>query len=412
MKNKINKLKGSRVEVEVTLDNKEFQAYYQPQYDEAASKIAIKGFRPGAAPKNLVDQAIDHEKIFSSAVQEAVRWSLDEIKKENNWTLIDHPKVEVTDSKEGVTYKATLTFFPEVELGDYRKIAKKIFSQKKDVTVSDDEINKTIDYVVKSRAAETRVARVAATGDLVELDIETMSEGKVVPNSSFKNERFILGESHFITGFDKHLEGKKEGETAAFNIIAPADYWQKQLQGKQLDFTVKINGVFERKLPALDDAFAQTLGPTFKTVDDMKKSIREGLTMEKQDKEVEKLRIQAIEEIAKDSKMDVPEILIERTLDGIVADMKRMVPAEDNKSPEALNKELREKLRDRAVHNVRGNLAMYKIAQDEKLEPTKEEVEAEAKKHGVDLEKEYDYIYGTLQNQKVFAFLQSQADKL
>ena len=409
MKNKINKLKGSRVEIEVTLDDKEFQQYYQPQYDAAASSITIKGFRPGTAPKNLVDQAIDHEKLFTAAVQDAVRSTLDDIKKENNWSLIDHPKVEVTDSKEGVTYKATLTLFPEVELGDYRKIAKKVFSQKNDVKVTDEEIDKTLEYVVKSRAAETRVARVAATGDLVEIDIETASEGKPVENGSFKNDRFILGESHFIEGFDKKLEGKKEGDTATFQITAPKNYWQKELQGKTLDFTVKVNGVFERKVPALNDEFAQTLGPTFKTVDDMKKSVREGLTMEKQDKEIEKLRIQAIEQIAKDAKMDVAEILVERTLDGIVADMKRMAPPDANKNPEALEKEMREKLRDRAVGNVRGNLAMYQIAKVEKLEPTKEEVEAEAKKHGFDLNKEYDYIYGTLQNQKVFKFLESQA---
>lgn len=408
MKNKIKKLAGSKVELEVTLTDAEFQTYYQPAYDEAAKHIAIKGFRPGTAPKNLVDQAIDHEKIFSLAVQEAVRWSLDTIKKENNWTLIDHPKVEVTDSKEGVTYKATLTVFPDVELADYRKIAKKVFSQKKPVTITDEEIDKTIDYVVKSRAAETRVARPAGTGDLVEIDIETVIEGKPVPNGSFKNDRFILGESHFIEGFDKHLEGKKEGEGATFSIKAPDTYWQKEVRGKTLDFTIKINGVFERKLPILNDEFAKTLGPTFKTVDDMKKSVREGMTLEKEEKETEKLRIQAIEEIAKSAKIDVPEILIERTLDGIVADMKRMVPPEENKNPEELNKEMRVKLRDRAINNVRGNLSMYKIAQDEKLEPTKEEVGEEAKRHGVDLEKEYDYIYGTLQNQKVFKFLESQ----
>src|SRR3990167_2341507 len=113
MKTKINKLKGSRVELEVKLDDKEFQKYYQPEYESASSKIAIKGFRPGLAPKNLVDQAVDHEKVFSAAMQEAVRTTLEEVKKENNWTLIDHPRVEVTDSKDGVTYKATLTIFPE-----------------------------------------------------------------------------------------------------------------------------------------------------------------------------------------------------------------------------------------------------------------------------------------------------------
>lgn len=411
MQKKIKKLPGSQVELEVTLENKQFQEYYQLAYDDAAKTITIKGFRPGAAPKELVDQAIDHDKVFHAAVQDAVKTSLDEIKRENDWSLIDSPRVEVTegDPEKGVTYKATLTLFPEVELGNYKKTAKKIFSEKKEVAVGDEEVAKTIDWVRKSRAAVTRVARPSAMGDMVEIDIDTQSAGKAVPNSTFKNERFILGESQFISGFDKQLEGKKEGEAANFSITAPADYWQKNFQGKQLDFSVKINGVYERKVPDLTDEFAAGLGPKFKTVEDIKTNVREGLAMEKQEKETEKQRIKLIDEIVKDSQIDVPTILIERTLDGLAADVKRMVPPEENKNPEALDKEMREKLRERAVQNVKGNLVMYKLAQVERLEPTKEEIEAEAAKAGVDLEKEHDYIYNNLQNQKVFAFLENQA---
>lgn len=413
MKNKIKKIPGSQIELEVTLSNEEFQDYYKPAYEDAARSVTIKGFRPGTAPKELVDGALDHDKIFRAALQDAVRWSLDEIKKENDWSFIDSPKVEVTDGdpEKGISYKATLTVFPEIELGNYKKAAKKVFSEKTEIQVADDEIAKTIDWVRGSRAAVTRVSRSAAMGDMVEIDIDTMSQGKAVPNSSFKNDRFILGESQFIAGFDKHLEGKKEGETATFSITAPNTYWQKDLQGKQLDFTVKINGVYERKLAELNDEFAATLGPNFKNMDDVKKSVREGLAMEKQEKETEKQRIKVIDEIVKDSKIDVPNILVERTLDGMVADFERMVPPQDNKNPESLRAEMREKLRDRALQNVKGNLIVYKLAQVEKLEPTKEEIEAEAKRHGVDLEKEHDYIYNNLQNQKVFTFLEKQAQE-
>jgi trigger factor len=183
------------------------------------------------------------------------------------------------------------------------------------------------------------------------------------------------------------------------------------LRRKQLDFTVVIHGVFERTLPELNDEFVAKLGPAFKTVEDLKKNIREGLTAEKQEKENEKLRIKALEAIAKDSKMDIPAILIERTLDSMVADLDRMLPPGENKNPEALKKEMREKFRERATSNVSSNLVMYKLAGVEKLEPTAEELGAEAIKMGVDIEKEHDYIYGTLQNKKVFEFLEAQAKK-
>ena len=335
MKTKIKKLPGSQVELEVTLEQKEFQSYYELAHTDAAKSITIKGFRPGAAPKELVDQAIDQDAVFRAALQDAVRWSLDEIKKENEWSLIDSPRVEVTDGDpaKGVSYKATLTLFPEVELGNYKKAGEKVFSEKKSVTITDEEVDKTIDWVRKSRAGVTRVSRAAASGDVVEIDIDTQSNGKPVPNSSFKNDKFVLGESQFLVGFDKNLEGKKEGETAIFSITAPADYWQKDLQGKKLDFTVKINAVFERTLAEPNNDFAAGLGPNFKTMEDVKKSVREGMTLEKEEKETEKQRIKVIDEIVKGSKIDVPAILVERTLEGLVKDVKRMMPPDETKNP-------------------------------------------------------------------------------
>lgn len=410
MKHDIKKVPGSQIELKVTLDNAEFQKYYDAAEAQAASQVTIKGFRKGAAPKELVAAALDHDAIFHEAINDAVRWSLNEVKAEHEWTLIDQPRIEVTDGEpgKGIAYKATLTVFPDIELGNYKKAAAKVFADKKPVTVAQEEIDKTLEWLRNSRAAETRVARAAKAGDMVEVDIETENNGQPVPNSSFQADRFILGQSNFISGFDKHLEGKKENEVVKFSITAPKDYWQKELQEKQLDFTVVVRGVFERAVPALDDAFAQSLGPNFKTADDLTKNVREGLTLEKEEKEKEKLRAKALENIAKDSKMDIPNILVERTLDSMVADVQRMVPAGDNKNPEALIKEMREKLRDRAKTNVASNLVMYKLAQVEKLEPTAEEVGAEAARLGVDLAKEHDYIYGTLQNKKVFEFLEKQ----
>ncbi len=415
-KTKSKKLPKSQVEVEISLDVKEFQKYWQPAYDEAASKVTLKGFRPGTAPKEMLDQAIDHDKVFEKAVHEAVRFSLNEFTDANNLTLIDQPQVEVLDAKNGVAYKATLTVFPEVKLGNYKKIAKKIFGEKKPVAITPEEIEKTLKWIAGSRAATTLAKRPSKKGDLVELDVETTVGGKPLEGASFKGDRFVVGESHFIKGFDEQIENREEGEDFAFSIVAPADYWQKELRGKSIDFKVKIHGVFDRILPEINDAFAAGLGPNFKTVADLKKSIESGLTQEKVEKENEKLRLKVLDEIAKDSKMELPEIMVERTLVSMIEDVKRVLPKDlpagrqgQIQSPETLERDLREKMRARAEQNVATNLVMYQIAKDEKLEPSKEEIEKDAAMNNVDLEQHYDYSYGRVQNQKVFAWLEAQA---
>jgi trigger factor len=411
MKPAIKKLPASQVEVEVKLTDAEFKVYFEPAFEQALSRVQLKGFRPGMAPKDLAAQAVDHDKVFEKAFMAAVRATLDQIKIENDWTFIDQPRVEMLEQKDGVGYKAVLTLFPEIEMGDYKKIAAKVFSQASEIKIDEAEIEKTLKWLRESRAKVTLVDRVSANGDMIECDIETKVEGKVLDNASFKKERFVVGDSRFIKGFDEQLVNRKAGEEFSFSLVAPADYWQEDLRKKKLDFTVKIHGVYERTLPDLTDEFAQALGPSFKTVADITKNIREGLTQEKMDKEIERKRLEVLNQVVKGSKMELPEVMVSRTLDGIVADMKPMLTLEAGQTPEQLDKELRVKLLDRAKQNVASNLVLYKIAQIEKLEPTGEEVEAEAKKHQVDPETHYDYIYGRLQNQKVFQLLENLASK-
>ncbi len=413
MKSDIKKLAGSRFEVTVNLTDEEFAVYYKKAYDVAASEITIKGFRKGAAPKEMVDGAINHDQVFHASINEAVRWSLNSVKAEKTWTFIDQPKIEVTDGEpgKGISYKAIVTVFPEIELKDYKKTAKKVFSEKPEVKLTDEEIKKTVEWIRNSRAVETRATRAAKMGDLVEADIETEVDEKPVPQGTIAGDRFILGESNFIKGFDEQLVGKSENEVAHFEITAQNDYWNEELRGKQLAFTVTVRGVFERSVPELTDEFAASLGTQFKTAEDLMKSVREGLTQEKMEKENEKLRLKALDAIAADATVEVPEVLIERTLDQMLEQYGSFFTREtDLKKQESLRADTRTKLRPKAETSVRGNLTMYKIAQLEKLEPSAEEIEEEARKHNVDPEKEHEYIYSALQNKKIFEFLEKQAD--
>src|SRR3989344_3162997 len=150
-KSTLKKLPGSKIELEVILDREEFQSYWQTAYDRALSQIHLKGFRPGTAPKELADQAVDKEKVFQEATTGSVRWSLDKIIQENNWTIIDKPKIEVDEYKLGLKYKAILTIFPEIQLGNYKKIAKKFFSEKKEIKMEPAEVDKALEWLRQSK---------------------------------------------------------------------------------------------------------------------------------------------------------------------------------------------------------------------------------------------------------------------
>lgn len=393
------------MEAEVVLEHQEFLEYYQPVHDAALSGVQLKGFRPGGAPKDLAEKAINKEKVFEESVNKAVRDSLQEITKENNWQLIDQPKVEVLETNpqanQGLKLKVTLTVFPEVQLGNYQKIVKKVLAEKKAVSVTDQEVEKTVDWVLNSRAKLTRVNREAKKGDAVEIDFSGAANGKPVEGASGKSDQFILGEGKFVPGFEEQIAGHKEGESFYFSVNFPEDYWKEDLRAQKVDFEVGLRSVFEREVPALTDDFAKGLGK-FEKAADFRKSVQAGIAKEKEEKENERIRIKILEAIAKNSKIEPPQIMAERTLDNLVAKYKTIL------KDSAKESELRKSLEEKAKNEVAGNLILYQIAKGQKIEPTKEEVEAEANKLAgkFDPQKVYDYSYGIVQNRKVFEYLE------
>jgi len=304
MKSNFKKLPGSKVELEIRLDQAEFKPYWDAAYERALQGVHLKGFRPGTAPKELADAAIDKDKVFEAATREAIRWSMDDVTKEQEWTIIDTPQIDVEDAKLGISYKASLTIFPEVKLGNYKKIAKRVFAERKAVTVELKDIDETLEWLRKSRSKPTSIV------------------GSPTQKAS------------------------------------------------------------EPVLPPLDDEFAKSLGK-FENVEALKKSVADGVKMEKEYKETDRLRLKALEEIIADSQIDTPEVMVQKTEERLAKQLGPMLKASGKSEAEVLKE-----LRERAKKNVDTNLVLYKIAETEKLEYTPEQ--------GVESE-------------KVFQFLEAQA---
>ncbi len=418
MKYTTKNIPGSVKELEVILTHPEFLSYWQGVYDEAISKVHLKGFRPGTAPKDLADKAVDKDHLFHEATNNAVRVTLKEITAENSWTLIDQPNIEVLESNPatdiGLKFKATLTVFPEVKLGNYEKAIKKIIADApKDFSVDEKEIEKSAQWVLNSRAKLTRAAREAKIGDVADIDFSGFIDGKPLDGASGKADSFVLGEGKFIPGFEEQIVGHKAGDSFDFSLNFPGDYWKEELRSKKIDFKVTLVSVYEREVPALNDEFVKGLGK-FETVEAFKSTLREGLAKEKEEKAKELMRLKMTDALAKEAKIDLPQVMVDHTLDNMVEEYKalrRNVPVGESDT------DIRKRLEEKAKNSVITNLVLYQISKEKQLEPNPEEVEAESNKflaHSefsknpkIDPQKVYDYSYGIVQNRKVFEYLES-----
>lgn len=412
MKTSFKLLKGSKIALEVMLSAEDFKPYWESARQRAIESLNVKGFRPGAAPQELAERLLNKEKILEDAAERAVRESLNSATEEHGWVVVDGPQVKVSEMPEvakagGLAYAAELTVLPEVKLGGYQKISRAINAEREKISVTPEEIEKAFEWIRKSRAALARVNRPAEKGDVVEVDIRTSREGKPIQGGEIKHDRFPLGEGKFIPGFEDKLVGTKEGEDATFTITAPKDYWQKELQGQPLDFKVHMSAIFKATLPEVNDDFAKALGK-FSNVGELKVSIGDGLKQEKEQKQQDDARAKILDEIVKNSTIDLPEIFITKTLDGMMEEIKKQLE-HSGKNPDDARKDLR----GAAEKRVAANLIIHEISKLEHLEPTKEEIEEESKHYPgaaqkLDAGKFYDYVYGILLNKKVFEFLDKQ----
>ncbi|MBI2121811.1 MAG: trigger factor [Candidatus Sungbacteria bacterium] len=468
MKHTFSQLPKSEIEIAVTIPFSEFEPFFKKAAKLFSEEIEIPGFRKGHAPEQMVRERAGEMQIWERAADLAVRDTYIKIladlrEKESaggrEFSPIGKPEVMVTKLAPGndLEYKVKFAVLPEVKLPDYKSTAAKVKKGRKEVSVSEEEIAKSLEWLQNSRATLIIVDRPAAFGDRVEIDFEVRHGGarpvrsqtpeasadpQVYPVRNFisngasrtsngvkieggesKNHPFILGQGKFIPGFEDALLGVKAGEEKSFTLATPRDWRETALAGKALDFSVKMNLVQERKLPQVSDEFAKNLGG-FESLEALKQNIREGLTSEKKDKESQRVRSEIISEIAKSAKIEVPQILVESELDKMLEELKSGVGNMGMKWEDYLlhikknQDELRREWQSEAERRVRIALCLREIAKIEKIEPTREEIDARANDFLKQFEsveeaaKKFDpeslreYSRGILRNERVFEFLE------
>mgnify|MGYP003394104181 CR=1 FL=1 len=405
MKYEVEKLAKSQVKVSVAYTIEEFKPYLEGVHEASKSNVTIPGFRKGMAPESLTNQALNPHAIFESALEDAVRDSLKQVSEEKDWTIIDKPAVELKEDTKNISFEMTLTLFPEVELPDYRALARKnqiaLEENLKKVALAEGEVDKTVDWLRNSRAKIVLVDRAAKNEDVVQVSIKTMDEGKPVSGGNLSKEKFILGKGRFLAGLEEQLVGKlADHETRKSRLNTGEDYWQENLRNRKLDLGIVLEAVYERELPELTDEFVKTLGK-FENIADLKKNLEEGILAEKKMKEEEKFKAKTIEDIVAQSKIEVPDIMLNRFFDELHASNQIHDHSEESHN----------KLKIESEKRVKGHLVISKISEVENLNPTEAELDEaithhETEKGTFKTEGEfYDYIYGIIQNQKVFSFL-------
>jgi len=309
-----------------------------------------------------------------------------------------------------------------VELANYKGITIK----KNKSRVEKDEVDKSLDYLQKSRAKTITVKKPAQKGNRVEIDFEVRHADVKIENGTSRNHPVILGDNRFLPGFEDQLEGMSAGEEKEFSLKVPGNWLDKRVADKNLDCKVKMNLVQERIIPELNDEFAKSLG-NFASLESLKKNINEGMLEEKELKEKQRMQMELIEKIASESKMEIPSVLIDEELERMIAEFKFSISSfgldfetylkEIKKTIDELKKEWRKQ----AENRVRISTCLKAIAVKENIEVRDEEIEEkineelknypdiEQTKKDIDPKLLREYTGEVLRNEKVLGLLIKEA---
>jgi len=419
---KISDKEKSKKEIEVTVSIEEMNNYLDKAFEKISSEIKIKGFRPGKAPKNIIEENVGKEKIWHEATHDAIEDTYPKVIEKENIIVISQPEINIIISvpNNPFVYKATVSVLPELKLPDYKVIAKKILKDKKEVEVEKKEIDQIIDNIRKTKAKIILVDREIKNGDEVEIDFSSKIDG--IDQEGIKEEKaeIIIGEKKFIKGFEEELIAMKKEEEKKITVKIPNHQDGKE---KDVDFNVKILEVYERELPEINEEFVKSLGD-FSSPEDLNKKIKENIKLEKEQKEKERLRIKMIEKITEESLVDIPEIMIQREIDNMFHEFEHQldhsgIKIDDylkqiNKTKEEIGKDWE----DKAKKRIMTALILQKIAKEENIKVLQEEIQNESEsylsrihdqkvKEELDIERLKIYIEDLLQNEKVFELLES-----
>jgi trigger factor len=409
-------------ELQVTLSEIEAKEFFEKAASQITRQRPIAGFRPGAAPFSVVAKKIGKPLVYQKTAQLAVESTLEAVLRGQKLKPLGQPLIKIKQIGAGkpLQYSAQIALEPQVKLPDLKKI--KVSAEK--VVVTEKQTEDTLKALQKKRASFVAVSRAAQPGDRVELDFEIQVGGITVEGGRQQNFPVKLGKDNLLPGLDKHIIGLKRGAEKTLDLKIPSLHPHRALAGKKARVKFQIKAVQEEQLPALNDAFAKELG-NFSSLSQLKNSIQEGLTFEKEQQEKQRRRAVILEKLRTQTDFEPPALLVEQEAEALGQSHQQEVKElgiswEDYLAKiKATQEQLKKTWQDQAYKNVKNALILRQVVKEQAIKITSQEIELEINKilarfsspqeakEKINLPTLYNRIKAQLKNEKALEYLEN-----
>ena len=377
-----------------TVPASRFEEAIMDVFKKSAKYFNIPGFRKGKAPFKIVERYYGDSIFYEDAFNELAPVVYDEEIKENKIEVASRPQVDVVQMEKGkdLIFTAIVATKPEVKLGKYKEIPLKKIEYK----VTDEDIDHEINHMAEHNSRMVTVEdREVKDKDIVTIDFEGFTDGKPFEGGKAENHELTIGSKTFISGFEDQIIGMKIGEEKDIKVTFPKDYFSKDLAGKEATFHVVLHGIKEKQLPTIDDEFAKDVSE-FDTLKELKDSIKEKMEKENEERAKHETEDAAIEEVCKNTNIDIPEGMVELEIDNIMQNLDQRLNYQGLNLEQYLKmmgkseEDFRKDYKEQAEKNVKTRLVLEQIVKDEKIKEDekyiKEKLEEMAKQYNRKIE--------------------------
>lgn len=397
---KIGEKKDGKLTVEFKLNAEEWEAEVEKAYQKNKGKYKLDGFRQGKIPRKVLEKTYGEYLFYEDALNEVCdRTFFEFLEKEKDVQAVDYPEVSVKNlSKEGVEWVATITLMPEVELGKYDGLEVK----KDKVSVTEKEVEAKLKDLQEKQARYVDVTdRPAKMGDLVNIDFAGSIDGVAFDGGTAKDYELELGSHSFISGFEEQVVGMKVDEQKDVKVEFPKEYHAKNLAGKPAVFAVKLLTIREKQVPEIDDKFASDVSE-FNTLDELKKDTKEKIKSEKEADAERAFENKLVEEVVKNSKVDIPKVMVTNQIARNIEDMKRSLAMQGLSYEMYLgyigltDEQFRKSREEDTEKQIKTTLVLSELVKKEGIKAEESEVEEKIKELAEKMKKTVDELKKTM----------------
>lgn len=353
-----------------------------------ARNAKVPGFRPGKVPMKIVAQQYGGQ-VRQEVISETGSQHISDTLREQQLKIAGMPTIEATPlqaDKQQLEFTATFEVYPEVSLGDVSQALIK----RPTVSVTDQDVDKTIEILREQRANFEPVQRAAQTGDQVEIDYEGKIEGAVFPGGSATGYSVILGEGRTLPDFEGALLGMQAGESKTFDVHFPSDYHGKEVAGKTAQFSVQMKTVNAKVLPEIGVEFAQALGVEDGDVAKMRAEVRGNIEREVEKRVESKVREQVMDALLAATPITVPRALVDTEIERL---QERMVQDFQERGMKTENMPLpKDIFEEQARRRVSLGLILAEVVKTHNLRAQADQVRSEIEAYAQSYEKPQEVV--------------------